>query len=337
MPERESPPGCAVLGAHYVVVQASTPPRPIGFYQEHYVYLSTPSYLSPDMTPIFLGDRCNRVCRFCSQIEPDVSFSHKAHAIPESLGNKCLYSAYECDDCNQHFGKTIDNVLGNWSIVNRTLSGIRGKRKIPTLKGGGSNLSWRITRSESGLSYKEYGSCSTASIDEELKEVKLELRGGSYTPIAVFKAFAKIGLTLLPDEEVKNFSETLSWVRNPDHSTGFVKNCSIVYTFVPGPMPSNVIVPRLLRRKPQSNNLPYIFLILGFGNCLIQIWLPCRKKDQHIWGTTLEVPPFPPVIAPKPTIYGSPSTRVLDMSGREQVTQENRSHRFRGTNIEIRG
>ena len=170
-----------------------------------------------------------------------------------------------------------------------------------------------------------------------LKEVKLELRGGSYTPIAVFKAFAKIGLTLLPDEEVKNFSETLSWVRNPDHSTGFVKNCSIVYTFVPGPMPSNVIVPRLLRRKPQSNNLPYIFLILGFGNCLIQIWLPCRKKDQHIWGTTLEVPPFPPVIAPKPTIYGSPSTRVLDMSGREQVTQENRSHRFRGTNIEIRG
>ena len=289
------------------------------------------------MTPIFLGDRDNRLCRFCDRIEPNVSFSHKAHAIPESLGNKCLFSTYECDDCNQHFGNTIDNDLGNWSIVNRTLSGIRGKRKVPTLKGGGSNLSWRITQSASGLSFEEYGSRSAVSIDKELKEVKIRLRGGSYTPIAVFKAFAKIGLTLLSDEEIENFSETLSWVRNPDHSTGFVKYCSIVYTFVPGPMPSDVIVPRLLRRKPQSNNLPYIFLVLGFGNCLVQTWLPCREKDQHVWDMTLEMPPFPPIIAPKSTIYGNPRTRVLDLSEREQVTEESKSHTFRGTNIEIRG
>ena len=325
------------LGAQHVAAQASTPLRPIDFYRSNYIYLPSPSYLTPDMQPMTLGDRENPTCRFCGQEEPAVSFSHRAHAIPASLGNKCLFSIYECNECNQYFGNNIEDDLGNWLIVNRTLSGIRGRTKVPTLTSGGHELSWKITRAASGLRYKEYNDCSVVNIDERNKAVSFQLTESSYTPIAVFKAFAKIGLTLLPDKEIDNFTETLQWIRNPDYSNDFVKKCSIIYTFVPGPMPSHVIVARLLRRNLQSIDLPYIFLILGYGNSLIQIWLPCRKMDEHIWGATLEMPPFPPIISPKSKIYGKPSTRVLDLSGREQVRDESKSHTFEFESIETKG
>ena len=319
-----------------MAAQASTPLEPMDFYRKNYVYLRTPSHLFPDMPPIVLGDRENLLCRYCGQFEPSVSFSHDAHAIPESLGNKCLFSTFECDECNQHFGDTIENDLGNWSKVNRTLSAIRGKRNVPTLKSGGSKSSWRITRNASGLTYKEYEECSIVDIDEENSNLAFELKGDSYLPIAVFKALAKIGLTLLPDKEVEKFLKHYSWIRDPDHSRGFVKNCSIISTFIPGPMPGNIIIIRLLRRKPQSSDLPYIFLILGYGNDLLQVWLPCREKDEGIWGTVLEMPPFPPVIARESTIYGKPRTRVLDLSEREQVRGQSKSHTFKFEGIEIR-
>ena len=314
--------------------QTSTPHKPLNFYRENYVYLPTPVYLSPDMPAIVLEDQISRQCRFCDQMEPATSFSNEAHAIPVSLGNKCLFSTYECNTCNQYFGDTIENDLGNWSIVNRTLSGICGKKKAPTLKSSGPETSWRITNTASGLRYKEYEDCSIISIDEENKELRFQLQGASYTPIAVFKAFAKIGLTLLPREEVNNFSELVSWVRDPDHSNGFVKHCSIISTFIPGPMPCNIIVPRLLRRKPRSCDLPYIFLVLGYGNDLIQMWLPSREKDGCIWGTTLEMPPFPPIINLNSAIYGKPSFRVVDLSERKKVREKTKSHTFRFESME---
>ena len=320
-----------------MAAQASTPLRPIDFYRNNYIYLPSPSYLTPDIQPMTLGDRENPTCRFCGQEEPVVSFSHQAHAIPVLLGNKCLFSVYKCNECNQYFGNSIENDLGNWSIVNRTLSGIRGREKVPTLKSGGQEPSWKITRDPSGLRYKEYKDCSAIEIDEESNSVTFQLAGGSYTPIAVFKAFTKIGLTLLPNDEIDSFSETFSWVRDPDHTSGFVKYCSVIYTFIPGPMPRDIIIPRLLRRKPQSSDLPYVFLILGYGNCLVQIWLPCRERDESTWNTTLEMPPFPPVIAPKSTTYGKPISRVLDLSGREQVKDESKLHRFEFESIETEG
>ena len=80
------------LGAQHVAAQASTPLRPIDYYRNNYIYLPSPSYLTPEMQPMTLGDRENPTCRFCGQEEPAVSFSHQAHAIPASLGNKCLFS-----------------------------------------------------------------------------------------------------------------------------------------------------------------------------------------------------------------------------------------------------
>ena len=50
-----------------------------------------------------LGDKkSQRKCRFCGNEEQE-SFIKKAHAIPSSIGNNVLKTAYECDDCNSYF------------------------------------------------------------------------------------------------------------------------------------------------------------------------------------------------------------------------------------------
>ena len=64
---------------------------------------------------------------------------------------------------------------------------------MPTLKSGGHEPSWKITRAASRLRYKEYNDFSVVKIDEGNKAVSFQLTAGSYTPIAVFKAFVRIG------------------------------------------------------------------------------------------------------------------------------------------------
>lgn len=53
-------------------------------------------------------DKKKRVCRFCRQSYPIVTFKKTAHAISESLGNKLLFCYEECDKCNENFGKSIE-------------------------------------------------------------------------------------------------------------------------------------------------------------------------------------------------------------------------------------
>jgi HNH endonuclease len=158
-----------------------------------------------------LGNKEDRVCRFCGLREPQVSFRKDAHAIAEMLGNKSLFTAYECDTCNGKFGRGIEQDLGNWSKLMRTMSRIRGKNGVPTLKRGG-NTGWRIEyRDDGGLDIKDYEANPVHTVDEARKSVQFRLKRDPYTPVGVMKAFVKMGLTLLPEDEMPNFKHALAW------------------------------------------------------------------------------------------------------------------------------
>jgi len=89
----------------------------------------------------FLGSKNNRVCRFCGKQEPEVSFGKDthAHAFPEFIGNKKLFTYYECKDCNAFFGKSVDYHFAECFKVLNTLTRIKGKRGIPTYKSKDKN------------------------------------------------------------------------------------------------------------------------------------------------------------------------------------------------------
>jgi hypothetical protein len=121
----------------------------VAYYEEHY-QVAWARCLQPG-DKIFLGDRENRKCRFCGKTRPEVSFRKEAHALPECIGNKSLFTYYEWDTCNQAFGHGCENDFGNWSLPMRTMSRICGKRGIPTIKQGPHDT-WRIEGGPTGLS-----------------------------------------------------------------------------------------------------------------------------------------------------------------------------------------
>ena len=220
------------------------------------------------------------------------------------------------------FGQGIENDLGNWSKPMRTFARIRGKSGVPTLKKGGDAPGWRIEHCNTGFNITSYEDDPLFEIDEANKKITFKLKRDAYTPVAVLKAFMKIGLTLLPDEEIENFPHLMAWVRETDHNRAFAHQCRIIYSFQPGPMPNDLIAAFILRRRPHVTGYPYAYLVLGYGNEVFQVQLPSQKHDAAMNGQSVQIFPFPTPGSPDPARFGPPGRALLDFTGREVVRGE---------------
>jgi hypothetical protein len=286
------------------------------------------------MDRIEIGDKENQVCRFCRKSKPDVSFRSDTHAIPESLGNKSLFTNSECDSCNQSFGRGIENDFGTWSNIKRTLAGISGKNGVPTVKGVGREPGWRVENESDHIKIKRYGNAPNFVLDEEKNRFQFEVKQGAYTPVAVLKTFVRIGLTLMPVEELPNFSEALDWIQEEDHTKSRVEKCPVIQTFLPG-VKLDGILAFLLVRKAAVMSVPYAFLILAYGYEMFQVCLP-SLQDRVIYGRNLTLPPFPIPGNPAPVFYGKERVEQLDLCGREKVKGEQVPIAFGFSQIETR-
>lgn len=232
-------------------------------------------------------------CRFCRLSRPQVTFRKEAHALPHALGNKSLTSNYECDTCNNLFGSGIENDLGAWSLPMRWIAQIRGNGGLPTIKWSSKDNGWRFDSTDKAQQVTQYEGYEIASIDEERLELKLKLRRDPFHPVGVYKAFVKIALTIMPEDELANFHHAMSWIRDPDHSHRLMDPLTVIGTFVPGPRPfDNIRLWLLLRRKP-SATLPYAILVIAFGNQMLQLIIPSTVQDNGLAGAKLEMRHFP--------------------------------------------
>lgn len=290
------------------------------FYDQHYAP-AQPLFLRPG-DKFFLGNKNERLCRFCGLGEPDATFKDEAHVIPEALGNKSLFSYYECDACNGFFGKGIENDLGNWTKPSRTLYRIHGKKGVPSIKKRGKEPGWRIDYEPTGFVIKEYEDDPFMIVDEANKTVTFEFTRDAYTPVAVLKAFVKIGLAVLPTEELSNFTEAMTWIREADHSKRLVNELPLIRSFQPGPMPNDLTVLMLFRRRINVTGVPYAFFVLSFGNEVFQVFLPSPKQDAAINGLKLNLPPFPVPGSLDRAKYGNTTVTMVDLTGCNVVRGE---------------
>lgn len=264
-----------------------------------------------------------RICRFCGQQEsPTVTFRKDAHAVPESLGNKSLFSDYECDTCNENFGCTIENDFGNWSKPMRTLMRISGKKnKIPTLrksKDGG----WRIEYKENQLEINNFEGDPIYTVDEKNNLIRFSLRRDAYKPVGVLKTFFKMALTLMPEQDIPHYLHALAWLKMP-YSLASKTTVPVMRSFVPGPLPNDKIALLLLRRKDDSAPVPYMIFIFMYANEMYQVLLASATKDAHLEKQQLNIPYHPTpydLFASWP--YGPTQRGPLDLSGAESIRGE---------------
>lgn len=244
--------------------------------------------------PIIISDP-DKKCRFCGKKEPEVTFKKKAHAISEMLGNKVFLSDNECDQCNMFFGNELENDLGKYLGLIRTLTQTEGKKKVPAYKTKDNKARIDFIPNKGYVIIQQEGS---EFLDLENKGIIFEKE--PYSPIKVYKAFVKMALSILPYQFLDVFSETLCWLKkdtiNNDVDKIFDQSMTnyayLVERFIPGHKPLDLKVTGLLRKNNNSLS-PYYYFIIEFNNYCYQIMIPYIKRDTILLEHDIKINIFP--------------------------------------------
>lgn len=243
---------------------------------------------SDERQNIIIDEKNNeKRCRFCGKTEPEVKFSKKAHAIPEFLGNKKFVLKSECDNCNEFFGKNLENNLSNYLGICRTILMLNGKNGIPEFKTKDKKERVKGIKNQElqGLIAIKQENKNFMQIDEQNKVLTFNTEREPYIPISVYKCLVKIALSLLPDSELKYFNQTIKWIRNKSNIDLVYYNKMINYTFLVERFVSsnkfiNLRTRGYIRRNDKFKGA-YFYFILEFLNMSFQISVPCLDKDVN--------------------------------------------------------
>lgn len=277
------------------------------FYAENYESLFFKG-LKPGSRKILLGGKTS-FCRFCRRSSPEVKFSKDAHVLPAFIGNKTLFSNFECNECNDRFSSFEDD-LAKMTMGDRALSQVPKRSGFTPLKPQGKKSSFE--RSSNGVLIKQYIDEGIFTIDEENSRVVIKYDTQPYRQLGAYKSLAKMAYTLLPENELPNVEELRKWLLESDVSTAKVYGAGSHWcyqTFVPGPAPFSFPVAALLRRKSDIT-APYLMFFLAFGNWSYQIFAPCPQKDSSLSNNKIEIVPYPHFYMLQPWLAPGPIQRI---------------------------
>jgi hypothetical protein len=228
--------------------------------------------------PIFL-------CRFCGKSAPGVTFHNDAHLLPELIGKNDFVSFEECDTCNNLFSK-YESHLAIYLRPYLAMLGVKGKRKIPTFQSRSVTDkpdSRTIIRTLSANRKEiELGALDDYIVDHDKKILTIRFRNPPYIPLNVYKAFVKIGLSLLPNEKLKKYSNLFHWIADRPYGRldYFPVVVKVMMTESQFPEP-RAELSETGRAIKKNGFLPNLTLHLCFGNLIFQIFLPLSKCFDH--------------------------------------------------------
>lgn len=235
-------------------------------------------------------EKDKRRCLFCGGTVPEVKFSKIAHAVSETIGNKSLFSHFECNQCNEAFGEFFEDSLGKYLLPFKIVSQIYGKKKQLTAKDMPQDKqlsfgTYQIQLNKNvpvlkdipvkGLIIENPSADILAITDDGFK---LNIPRQHYVPELVYCAFLKMAYSLLPLElypsyvkkfiELHQLSLKNSECFNDDEKGQYIKhlpNCGI-FSFASGVNPYNGINVYLLKRNHDNINQPLLLFYLQMVN-----------------------------------------------------------------------
>jgi len=249
----------------------------------------------------FIGEA--RKCRFCGTSDPS-GFGKKtnAHAFPEGLGNKTLFSLGECCSCNSKFSRYEDalcKAVGPYL----TLGGVKGKNGV---RQTGRSSSDSVLKHENNQGKRHIqiearnikDIHSVIKANNELLRLRIPIDGDKFVPRYAYKALLKIALSLLPVKELCSYLQNLECLQEIDDAPGdYPLQVGFSYASIGNAPPTLGCV--ILQRKNDSDPVPYIIAIFQAGSVCFQIALCSEEKDRHVqnavslgivWTTQLAKP-----------------------------------------------
>jgi len=227
-----------------------------------------------------LGNKNDRLCRYCGKRSPEVKFRNEAHAFPQAIGNRWIIDYWECDTCNALFSRMLEDDFVKYLGPQRTLSRIRGTNGIPSFQRKKGEL--RIEWNGDTLKITTPNENSDVVIDEDGKGFTLRVKLQPYTPMGVFKCFVKMALAVMPEAELKFCKHLIKWISEKQHSTeSFPFSPLLIFTqFMPFHMPNDVIIYSLQKRKEGITNVPFMQFTILIHNTHYQFFLPMPEQDR---------------------------------------------------------
>jgi hypothetical protein len=230
-----------------------------------------------DSKKVKLGNKGK--CRFCSN-EDLKNFKKTAHTIPEFLGNKRIINLDECDNCNKIFSRYEDE-LSRFLSPYLTMGQIRGKRGIPKIKGAGFEFKRDEKRISFSISNQEPNDVILYNPLNDSIQLKAVLPKHKFIPRHAYKALCKVALSILPQEELQNFTKLLKWIREPNDLEDFhYLECKLSQTEMYRRLP--LVGAYVLKRKGDTAEVPYMIFVLMASTFCLQIDLMSDEKDNHI-------------------------------------------------------
>ena len=170
---------------------------------------------------LLLGTRGR--CRFCGTTDAK-KFRKEAHALPEALGNKWIFSLDECDDCN-NLCSCYEGELAASVGAFLTLGGVKGKANNVRQTGRSAGPTYVRHSAEDGRRRL------SAMVDDLPTSLGYNPRTGGmsltfpiarepFRPLDARKALLKVGYALLPDDERDQYERLRNALLDPEAPFG---------------------------------------------------------------------------------------------------------------------
>ncbi|MFA5849989.1 MAG: HNH endonuclease [Bacteroidales bacterium] len=265
----------------------------------------------------FLVDSDPNTCRFCGKSYPEVKFENEAHTIPEFMGNKNLFSKFECDTCNNSYFSLFENEMANYMLSHNTMSGTKSKNnKIPKYKLKGQPQI--INGPEKILISKVPDSALKEASDGSLS---IEIKIPSYIPEFIYRCLVKIGISLVPEKNIAVSKDTISWLMNLEIEQNLKP--FMLFSMYPFDLQTSEIICTILELKDEcTKNFPHSIFFLSYNNFAFQIHIPYSLKEKI--GMNLNVIPFafPMTLDLSKNFEGMRTNNIIDLSSKERIRNE---------------
>ncbi|UQR64816.1 hypothetical protein LRP30_05790 [Bradyrhizobium sp. C-145] len=264
---------------------------------------------------VFLGTAGR--CRYCGQTDR-ARFRTVVHAFPEALGNKWIISRDECDACNQIFSKYDDAITRAVSPF-LTLGGVKGKSNKVRQTGrseGDAVISRRGGADGQGINMFATNADPAQHLSvtaDGLLRMNMPVADAPFRPRRAYKALVKMGIALLPEEELDHYTKLRAWLLDADDMVDF-PNLDVGMSFASVGKAPPIAVGALLRRTNPTDVVPHILFIFSAGSICLQIDLMSDHLEDHLppvptdsinieWSNIIFDPDGPATIAFR---YGKP-------------------------------
>lgn len=275
-----------------------------------------------------VGNKKNRVCRYCSKGKPEVKFKKNAHLVPKFLGNRLVRCYFECDNCNELFGKyetDLSNYIGlRGYLLPPDRIGIERSKVFKPIKG-----SALFYTSERGIEISDLNNEIFEDLPDNIGS-KCIAKKNPFIPLHVYKSLVKIALATLHEEVMDRFNKTLEFlITNKYDNDDFVKTLSLLSALSINDLyfDSPIIYTFSKRENIQCEyGIPSLTIILFFKNFCYQLFIPFDIMDNFIIkDKKLKIlfPLYPPFIANKDysdvKLFTKYHHEKVDLSSTKQV------------------